>query len=76
MHFSILVIKCLIIVCYNYHFFLQIDRLKSGKIASLGNPLWENNVNLDHEYTRYCLVFFVYLVVYLQYNSVLFCVYF
>jgi hypothetical protein len=23
-----------------------------------GIPLWKNNVNLDQEYTRYCLVFF------------------
>jgi hypothetical protein len=24
----------------------------------LGYPLWKNNVNLDQEYTMYCLVFF------------------
>jgi hypothetical protein len=27
-------------------------------------PLWKNNVNLDQEYTRYCLVFFLFIMVY------------
>jgi hypothetical protein len=27
-------------------------------------PLWKNNVNLDQEYTRYCLVFFLFILVY------------
>jgi hypothetical protein len=27
-------------------------------------PLWKNNENLDQEYTKYCLVFFLFILVY------------